>query len=294
MMKHLLSTKTLSEEQIYDLFKLAKQFSQSVAPVRKQVFVGNLFMESSTRTKTSFTVAARKLGLEPLNFTSQSSSMTKGESLYDTVKTFESIGTNMLVIRHELDDWMDEIAPYVNIPVINAGAGKAQHPTQSLLDAYTIYEQFQTFSDLKIVIAGDIKYSRVAHSNIDLLQKLGAKIYLSAPDRLMDKSIPLPQISIDEAVEICDCLMLLRVQHERHEELLATTNYLKQYGLTKERERQMKDHAIIMHPAPVNRGVEIDSDLVECDRSRIFKQMENGVYVRMAIMHQLLLNWGLI
>src|SRR5690625_2937173 len=257
MMKHLLSTKTLSEQQIYDLFKLAKQFSQSVVPVREQIFIGNLFMESSTRTKTSFTVAARKLGLEPLSFTSQSSSMTKGESLYDTVKTFESIGANMLVIRHELDDWMDEVAPYVNIPVINAGAGKAQHPTQSLLDAYTIYEQFQTFSDLKIVIAGDIKYSRVARSNIDLLQKLGANIYLSAPDELMDESIHLPHVSIDEAVEICDCLMLLRVQHERHEKLLATTNYLKQYGLTKERKKKIKDNAIIMHTEPVKRRVDI-------------------------------------
>ncbi|HLS20120.1 MAG TPA: aspartate carbamoyltransferase catalytic subunit [Bacillota bacterium] len=293
-MRHLLRAGSLSKEQVYDLFALAKQFEHSTAPIDEQLFVGNLFMESSTRTKTSFTVAERKLGLEPLSFTSETSSMTKGESLYDTVKTFESIGANMLIIRHEQDDWMDDIAPFVNIPIVNAGAGKAEHPTQSLLDAYTIYKQFSQFTDLNIVISGDIKYSRVAHSNIHLLQKLGANIYLSAPDELMDQTLDLPHLSMDEAVERADCLMLLRVQHERHEQLLATSNYLEQYGLTKEREQRMKDRAIIMHPAPVNRGVEIDGDLVECDRSRIFKQMENGVYVRMAIMKQLLINWGLV
>ena len=293
-MRHLLRAGSLSKEQVYDLFALAKQFEHSTAPIDEQLFVGNLFMESSTRTKTSFTVAERKLGLEPLSFTSETSSMTKGESLYDTVKTFESIGANMLIIRHEQDDWMDDIAPFVNIPIVNAGAGKAEHPTQSLLDAYTIYKQFSQFTDLNIVISGDIKYSRVAHSNIHLLQKLGANIYLSAPDELMDQTLDLPHLSMDEAVERADCLMLLRVQHERHEQLLATSNYLEQYGLTKEREQRMKDRAIIMHPAPVNRGVEIDGDLVECDRSRIFEQMENGVYVRMAIMKQLLINWGLV
>src|SRR5690625_1948290 len=293
-MRHLLRAGSLSKEQVYDLFALAKQFVHSTAPIDEQLFVGNLFMESSTRTKTSFTVAERKLGLEPLSFTSETSSMTKGESLYDTVKTFESIGANMLIIRHEQDDWMDDIAPFVNIPIVNAGAGKAEHPTQSLLDAYTIYKQFSQFTDLNIVISGDIKYSRVAHSNIHLLQKLGANIYLSAPDELMDQTLDLPHLSMDEAVERADCLMLLRVQHERHEQLLATSNYLEQYGLTKEREQRMKDRAIIMHPAPVNRGVEIDGDLVECDRSRIFEQMENGVYVRMAIMKQLLINWGLV
>lgn len=291
-MRHLLTANALSQGQVYDLFSLAEQFERTVVPINKQLFVGNLFMESSTRTKTSFTIAERKLGLEPLNFTSETSSMTKGESLYDTVKTFESIGANMLVIRHKQDDWMDEIAPFTNIPIVNAGAGKAEHPTQSLLDAYTIYKQFTEFTNLNIVISGDIKYSRVAHSNIHLLQKLGANLYLSAPDELMDDALDLPRLSMDEAVERADCLMLLRVQHERHEQLLKTTNYLEKYGLTKEREEMMHDRAIIMHPAPVNRDVEIDSDLVECDRSRIFKQMENGVYIRMAIMKQLLVNWG--
>lgn len=293
-MKHFLSTKSLSKEQIFDIFQSAKKLSKKVIPFNKQMFVGNLFMESSTRTKTSFTVAARKLGLEVLNFTTESSSMTKGESLYDTVKTFEAIGANMLVIRHKKDDWMNDIAPYVNVPIINAGAGKAEHPTQSLLDTYTIFEQFQTFEDLTVVIAGDIKYSRVAHSNIHLLQKLGANVYLSAPDELRDNTLNLPHLSIDEAVEVADCLMLLRVQHERHESNHSTTNYLKEYGLTIDRERNMKDDAIILHPAPVNRNVEIASELVECERSRIFKQMENGVYIRMAIMKQLLINWGLI
>lgn len=292
-MKHLLSTKSLKQQQVFSLFNLAKQFEHEAAPIDKQLFIGNLFMESSTRTKTSFTVAQRKLGLEPLNFTMSTSSMTKGESLYDTVKTFESIGANILVIRHLHDDWMKGIEPFINVPLINAGAGKAEHPTQSLLDAYTIYKQFGQLNDLNIVISGDIKYSRVAHSNIHLLQELGANIFLSAPDQLMDDSLNLPIVSMDEAVEMADCLMLLRVQHERHENRRSIDNYLEKYGLTKEREQKMKDAAIIMHPAPVNRGVEIDTQLVEAKRSRIFQQMENGVYIRMAVMKQLLINWGL-
>lgn len=293
-MRHLLATNTLKKEQIYNLFSLADSLEQSIDPIDCQLFVGNLFMEPSTRTKMSFTIAQRKLGLETLDFSAATSSMSKGETLYDTVKTFEAIGANMLVIRDSADDWMENIAPHVNLPIVNAGAGKAEHPTQSLLDAYTIYKEFKSFEGLNIVITGDIKYSRVAHSNINLLRNLGANVLLSAPDELMDHSLDLPHVSIDEAVKMADCLMLLRVQHERHAEILMTDNYLDLYGLTIDREKKMKDHAIIMHPAPVNRGVEIASELVECERSRIFQQMSYGVYIRMAIMKQLLINWELI
>src|SRR5699024_11004132 len=188
--------------------------------------------------------------------------MTKGETLYDTVKTFEAIGANMLVIRDASDHWPDEVAPFVNIPVINAGAGKLEHPTQSLLDAYTIYKEFNKVKGLKVVITGDIKHSRVARSNIHVLSQLGADIYLSAPDEFMDNTLNFPHISIDEGTQLADCLMLLRVQHERHDELVTDNNFLQSYGLTVERERSMQDHAIIMHPAPVNRNVEIASDLV--------------------------------
>lgn len=293
-MKHLMSVKSLTHNEILELFNTAERYRQYEHTINHQLFVANLFFESSTRTKMSFTVAQRRLGLEVLDFSPHTSSMTKGETLYDTVKTFESIGADMLVIRHSSDVWMDEIEPFINIPVINAGAGKAEHPTQSLLDTYTIYQEFGRIEDVNVVIVGDIKHSRVARSNAQLLSKLGANVYFSAPPPLMDDALGFPNITIDEAVHISDCLMLLRVQHERHEQSLSTLSYLKTYGLTIEREKKMKDHAVILHPAPVNRGVEMDSRLVECARSRIFKQMSNGVYIRMAIMAKLLNEWGLI
>ncbi|HLR73784.1 MAG TPA: aspartate carbamoyltransferase catalytic subunit [Virgibacillus sp.] len=294
-MKHLMSVKSLTRQKVFSLFKLATKYQQNNSnKLDKQLFVANLFFESSTRTKMSFTVAQKKLGLDVLDFSPQTSSMTKGESLYDTAKTFESIGAQMLVIRHSSNDWMKEIQSHIHIPIVNAGAGAAEHPTQSLLDAYTIYQEFGYLEDVNVVIVGDIKHSRVARSNALLLSKLGANVYFSAPPQMTDTTLKFPNITIDEAVKISDCIMLLRVQYERHEQSLATTNFLEKYGLTIEREKQMNDHAIILHPAPVNRGVEIDSHLVECDRSRIFKQMTNGVYIRMAIMSKLLNKWGLI
>lgn len=294
-MKHLISVDDLSTEDILTIFELADRFQQESLHLTKQLFVGNLFFEPSTRTKTSFVVAERKLQIEALDFQAEHSSINKGESLLDTVKTFEAIGANALVIRHASDDWAKEITPYVSIPIINGGAGRKDHPTQSLLDAYTIYQEFDSFDDLNIVIAGDIKHSRVAHSSLEILEKLGSTIYVSGAKEYMDENSPYPYLTIDEAVEIADALMLLRIQHERHE----TSNrnvasYLEQYGLTTEREGRMKPEAIIMHPGPVNRDVEIASSLVEADRSRIFKQMNNGVYIRMAILVKLLQNWGII
>lgn len=243
----------------------------------------------------SFMVAERKLGMEALDFHADLSSVQKGESLYDTARTFESIGAQLLVIRHEADTWYDEINANINIPIINAGAGKAEHPTQCLLDLLTIYQEYGYFNGLNIVISGDIKHSRVAKSNAYALRNLGANVYLCAAPGFEDDTMDFPYITIDQAVEICDVMMLLRIQHERHERFKSSVNnYLENFGLTKERERKMNDHAIILHPAPINRGVEIDTDLVECDRSRIFKQMNNGVYVRMAIMTHLLKDWGII
>lgn len=163
-----------------------------------------------------------------------------------------------------------------------------------MLDLLTIYQEFKTFKGLKIAIAGDIKHSRVARSNAVCLQKLGAEVYLSAAQGMERDVLEFPYLPIDEAVEVCDVVMLLRIQHERHEHSVNTYDYLEQYGLTKERESRMKDNAIIMHPAPINRGVEIDTELVECERSRIFKQMNNGVYVRMAIIINVLNEWGIL
>lgn len=293
-MKHFISVNQLTTDDIYSILELAESYRKGNVQKNEQIFAANLFFEPSTRTKMSFVVAQRKLGLEVLDFHAEESSVQKGESLYDTARTFESIGANILVVRHPSDDWYNEINANVNIPIINAGAGKAEHPTQCMLDLMTIYQEFGSFNGLNIAIAGDIKHSRVAHSNAQALRKLGANVFLSAAPGFEDPALEFPYITIDEAVETCDVVMLLRIQHERHDQSTSQEHYLENFGLTKEREAKMLKHAIIMHPAPINRGVEIDSDLVECERSRIFKQMNNGVYVRMAIMTNLLKNWGII
>lgn len=294
-MKHFISIKDLTVEEIYQLLKMAKMYREDDYKITKQIFVANLFFEPSTRTKTSFIVAERKLGLEDLEFATQTSSMKKGETLYDTVKTFEAVGADCLVIRHEHDEWSKSISKDLQIPIINAGSGKKDHPTQSLLDIDTIYQEFGSFKDLKVAIAGDVKHSRVARSNAQLLTKLGVKVYFTAAEDFKETEMGYPYITMDEAVEMCDVLMLLRIQHERHDEFSSSTiNYLEDFGLTKEREKNMKDGAIILHPGPVNRGVEIDPDLVECERSRISKQIENGVYTRMAVLTKQLLEWNII
>lgn len=294
-MRHFISVKQLSNKNIYSLLEQAETFKREQLTLDEQLFVGNLFFEPSTRTKMSFIVGERKLGMEALDFHCEKSSIQKGESLYDTVRTFESIGAKLLVVRHPADTWIDEINANINVPIINAGAGKEEHPTQCMLDLFTIYQEFGYLSGLNVVIAGDIRHSRVARSNAQAFKRLGANVYLSAAPGLEDDSLEFPYLTMDEAVEKCDVLMLLRIQHERHDRLNNMMgNYMQHYGLTCEREQKMKDSAIIMHPAPINRGVEMDTGLVECERSRIFKQMENGVYIRMAIMTTILQEWGII
>ncbi|RCW70779.1 aspartate carbamoyltransferase catalytic subunit [Saliterribacillus persicus] len=294
-MNHFVSMQQLSEYELLQLVKKADGISKSgMKPLKEQYFGANLFYEPSTRTKMSFIVAQKKLGIEVLDFMSDQSSVKKGESLYDTARTFESIGASFIVIRHPAENVAKQLADQLSIPVINAGDGTGEHPTQSLLDLVTIYQEFQRLSGLKIAIVGDVKHSRVARSNAIALNKLGANVVLCSMDDWKDESLPFPYLSIDEAVETCDVVMLLRIQHERHDQktLMHTSSYLKEYGLTLEREKKMKDHAIIMHPAPVNRGVEIDSALVECEKSRIFKQMKNGVAARMAVISSLLEQGG--
>lgn len=295
VVKHFLSVDTLSIEDMMQLFELSEQLRKQSIVLPKQLFAANLFFEPSTRTKSSFIMAEKKLGMETLDFSAESSSMLKGETLYDTAKTFEAIGADMLVIRHEADDWPQELMDHISIPIINAGAGKKEHPTQSLLDADTIYQEFGRFDGLNIVIAGDIVHSRVAHSNAKILTKLGANVYVTGAPEFMDEAMDYPFITMDQAVEMADVLMLLRIQHERHQGLeSASDSYHEKYGLTCNREKKMQTHAILLHPAPVNRGVEIATSLVECERSRIFKQMTNGVYIRMAIIIKQLIQWGLI
>lgn len=287
-MHHFISTRELSFASIHHIIKTAETMRKKPESIQNGHFAANLFFEPSTRTKMSFQVAETKLGIAPLDFQMESSSMAKGESLYDTARTYEAIGADLLVVRHACDDWYDELAG-VSIPIINAGAGKGEHPTQAMLDLLTIYQEFGSFKNLNVAIAGDIKHSRVARSNAYALMTLGANVCFAAAPGFEDDSFDVPYVSMDEACETCDVLMLLRIQHERHAQAsYQTTSYLADYGLTMERERRMQNHAIVLHPAPVNRGVEIDSRLVEEKRSRIFKQMENGVYARMAIISTLL------
>jgi aspartate carbamoyltransferase catalytic subunit len=292
-MNHLLTSSDLSCNEILTILEDAKDFQDRKEWIPdRQMFVANLFFEPSTRTKCSFEVAERKLGLSIIPFETNTSSVVKGETLYDTVKTLESIGVNAIVIRHEKESYYDELVGKINIPIINGGDGCGHHPTQSLLDLFTIQQQFGTFKGLKVAIIGDIKHSRVARSNADTLIRLGAEVVFSGPETWFDKEVvkDCSYEPIDQAVATADVVMLLRIQHERHgvDGTFTVEDYHHKFGLTVEREKYMKPTSIIMHPAPVNRNVEIADELVECQKSRIFKQMENGVYIRMAVLKRAL------
>lgn len=283
--KSLLRISDLTKSEIFGILEDAQAFASTYKdwqlPDRK--LVANLFFEPSTRTLFSFTSAQHQLNCCVENFNVLGSSVEKGESLYDTVKTFESIGFDAVVIRHKQDAYFEDLAN-IQIPILNAGDGLGNHPTQCLLDVLTIYQEFQTFSGIKLAIIGDVAHSRVAHSMKEAMDVLGGETKFSGPKQWMDKDCVYEDI--DEVIAWADVVMMLRVQHERHNDTMKVkdTEYLKQYGLTKKRASNMKPHAIIMHPAPINRDVEIDSDLVECKQSRIFKQMQNGVFIRKAVM----------
>ncbi len=278
-MNNLLKMQDLNCEEILELIQKAIELKNGEKKsLNRKLYSSNLFFENSTRTKLSFEVAQRNLGFEVIPFDVSTSSVSKGESLYDTCKTLESLGVNLLVIRHFQNEYYNELEN-INIPIINGGDGTGEHPSQCLLDLMTIYEEFKTFENLKVAIIGDIKHSRVANSNYEALKKLGAEVELIAPDTLSD----FKTRSIDEVIEDVDVCMLLRIQLERHQDKYNQDQYLEEYGLTLNRYKKLKENAIVMHPAPVNRGVEIDSSLVEANKSRIFRQMENGVYMRMAM-----------
>lgn len=280
----LLRISDLTSEEIFNILHDAIAFScsQSDWQLPRRALVANLFFEPSTRTHFSFASAEHQLGACVEDFSAQGSSVEKGETLYDTVKTFESIGYDALVIRHSNDEYFKELED-IKIPILNAGDGCGNHPTQCLLDLLTIYQEFQKFEGVKVAIIGDVTHSRVANSVKQAMLMLGGEVAFSGPDEWVAHDECYKPV--DEAIAWADVVMMLRIQHERHKETMAMSKeeYLQQYGLTKERAAMMKPHAIIMHPAPVNRGVEIDSDLVEAPQSRIFKQMENGVLVRKAV-----------
>ncbi len=289
--KSLLTMNDLTNSEILDLLNDAKAFSSSHSdwqlPDCNQALTANLFFEPSTRTHYSFLSAEKQLGLPTVDFNPETSSLTKGETLYDTVRTFESVGYKLLVIRHPQDEYFKELES-IQVPIINAGDGKGNHPSQCLLDLLTLYNEFGHLDGLNVLICGDVAHSRVAASDKEALERFGANVRFSGPKEWEREGYPFSDF--DDSIEWADAIIMLRIQRERGAKLesLSDDEYLEKYGLTKARYARMKEHAIIMHPAPVNRGVEIDSDLVESEKSRIFEQMHNGMLVRKAIVKRAL------
>lgn len=293
MIKHFLSLSSLSSSEILSLLDRSRYFSlnhknpDKVHHILRNKIVANVFYEPSTRTRCSFEVAAKRLGCEVVNFVPENSSVKKGETVYDTLKCLESLGVEGIVFRHSDDHVFDQLKDRIHLPLLNAGAGKHEHPSQGLLDLFTLREEFQRLEGLKVAICGDIKHSRVAGSMMVAAEKFGMEIYLSGPSDLLPKSQKsfVREIPFDDALPKVDAVMMLRIQLERHGGLeLNQESYHRDFGLTKARLSTMKNNAIILHPGPFNRGIEITDELVEHPQSRIFKQMEKGVYARMAIL----------
>lgn len=283
MGKHLLELHSLDAPEILGILKQAQLFADGASTRDYEGrLVANLFFEPSTRTQYSFNVAEEKLGLRVVSFNPSSSSLKKNESFYDTIKCFDSFGLDILVIRHTDNEYYKPLLGHINAKVLNGGDGTGNHPTQSLLDLLTIQQEFGKFAGLKIAIIGDVAHSRVAHTNFDVMRRLGMDVCTSGPAEYMEEGMNF--VPFEQAVRESDIVMLLRVQHERHSEgsSLSAQEYHDTYGLNEDKLNWMKKGAIIMHPAPFNRNVEIADSVVECIRSRIFKQMQNGVYVRMA------------
>jgi aspartate carbamoyltransferase catalytic subunit len=264
---------------------------QPIPPPANPKFIANLFFENSTRTRFSFEVAQRRLGLHVLNFSPTASSVQKGESISDTVKTFEAMGIDAAVVRLKPEGVLHKLVEHTKIPLINAGDGNHEHPTQALLDLYTLSRHFGSLVGLRVAIIGDIQHSRVARSNVWALQTMGAHVVFCAPPTMRATTFDadVPYVTIDEAIQ-SDVIMMLRVQLERHEGDVFSTReaYREAYGLTTARFAKAPAHTVILHPAPVNRDVEIDDALVECAQSLIFTQMKHGVPTRMAVLERAL------
>ena len=295
-LKHLVTMETLSNEEVLGLIKRGIQFKKGEVEIDhdRTYYASNLFFEDSTRTHKSFEMAELRLGMGMIDFDARTSSVNKGETLYDTILTMSALGVDICVIRHSEVDYYKQLidSPTIQTSIVNGGDGSGQHPSQSLLDLMTIYEEFGGFEGLKIVIAGDITHSRVGKSNMQVLKRLGAQIFFTGPSQWYSEEFDVygQHVDIDDVIEEIDVLMLLRVQHERHDgnESFSKEGYNSQFGLTEARYKRLKDTAIVMHPAPVNRDVEIDDSLVEAPKARIVRQMTNGVFVRMAILEAVL------
>lgn len=293
MIKHFVSLASFSIADIQSLIDRAQYFSLHISQpdkiqhLLKNKIIVNAFYEPSTRTRCSFEMAAKRLGAEIINFVPENSSVKKGETIYDTLKTLESLGADGIVLRHSDDNVFSELYEKFQAPLLNAGAGKYEHPSQGLLDLLTLTQEFGKLQGLKIAVCGDIKHSRVAGSLMVAAEKFGMEIYLCGPETMLPTSTKpfIKHANFDEILPKVDAVMMLRIQLERHESLeLNASAYHTQYGLTSDRVNKMRKDAIIMHPGPFNRGVEIADEVVEHKQSRIFKQMSNGVFARMAIL----------
>ena len=299
--KHLIGIKELSAEDITLILQTAIQFKEVLQrPVKKvpslrDVTIVNLFYENSTRTRISFELAEKRLGADSINFSASSSSASKGETLLDTVNNILSMKVDMVVMRHQASGAAHFLAKHLpNTAIINAGDGTNEHPTQALLDAFSIQEKVGDLSGKKVVLVGDIMHSRVALSNIYLLKKMGAEVMVAGPPTLIPKYIQealgvIVEYDIKKALQWCDVANILRIQLERQKKVLFSTlrEYNLSYGVTKKLLDNLGKEIVIMHPGPINRGVEIDSDVADGNNSIILQQVENGVAVRMAVLYLL-------
>jgi aspartate carbamoyltransferase catalytic subunit len=297
--KHLLGIKQIQAADIELIFKQADHFKEVLnRPIKKvpslrDVTIVNLFFENSTRTRISFELAEKRLNADVLNFTSSSSSVSKGETLIDTVNNILAMKVDMVVMRHPSPGAAVFLNKNISASIINAGDGTHEHPTQALLDAYSIREKLGTVKDKKILILGDIMHSRVALSNIYCLQKLGASVKLCCPPTLMPHYIENLGVEIEydvkKALQWCDVVNVLRIQLERQQiqYIPSLREYSLSYGLNKALLQSIDKDIVIMHPGPINRGVEINSDVADGKQSIILDQVENGVAVRMAILYLL-------
>ena len=296
---HLLGIKYLKEEDLHLIFETSIHFKEVInRPIKKvpslrDITIANLFFENSTRTKLSFELAEKRLSADVLNFSATQSSLTKGETLVDTVNNILAMKVDMVVMRHPNPGAAHFLSKQVNSCIINAGDGTHEHPTQALLDAFSLREKFGDLSGKRIAIVGDILHSRVALSNIYALKMLGAEVRLCAPKSLLPKHIEALGVSVSfdlmTVLNWCDAANILRVQNERMElsYFPTTREYSQAFGLTLERLNQLRKEIVILHPGPINRGIEITSEVADSSHAIILDQVENGVAVRMAVIYLL-------
>jgi len=295
--KDLLDLQSLSAEEIRTVLDTAREFKAvgkrpiKKLPTLRGKTVVNLFVEPSTRTRISFELAAQRLSADVINFTAEASSLRKGETLKDTARNLEALRVDTIIIRHSAAGAPHFLARVLEAHVVNAGDGAHEHPTQGLLDLFTMREKFGRIAGLKVTIVGDILYSRVARSNIWGLQKLGAQVTLCGPPTLVPRAFEALGCRVvyrlEEALREADVINLLRIQHERQRRSAfpGLGEYTSLFGITRARLAELRPGALIMHPGPINRGVEVDSDVADGERSVILEQVTNGLAVRMAVLY---------